>query len=71
MVKDRQERVSFFIMDTDLLNKLILQLQLKISSEKSTIRELTQDLEVIRAHINSDNIDIKDMGEPWVSKKNV
>lgn len=57
-------------MDTDLLNKLILQLQLKISSSEVEVSELTQDLEVIRAHINADDIEVKNMGEPWVSKKN-
>ena len=55
-------------MDTDLLNKLILQLQLKISIGDAKISELTQDLEVIRAHINLKDKQPEDMGEPWVTK---
>ena len=57
-------------MDKDLLNKLILQLELKVSSSEVEVPDITQDLEVIRAHINSNDIQVEDMGEPWVSKEN-
>jgi hypothetical protein len=48
-------------MDTDLVNKLILELQMKMGKEH---REYVQALEVIRAHINMpDEVKVTKEGE--------